>query len=112
MPWSATLTRGNVLATLVAQVSLTPVSVAANTTAEQNFTIPGLLVGDQVSNFSLQSAYPNSDVSFVNLRVSAPNTLTVAYQNGTGGALTPPSGNYYIEVNRLENLVQLPASFI
>ena len=104
MPGSSTISRGNVLNTIVLQVNLTPVAVAANSTVEQSFTIPGLIAGDQVSAFILQAAYPNTDVSYVNARCAANNTLTVAYQNGTGGSLTPPSGNYYIEINRLENL--------
>lgn len=104
MAGSATLTRGNVLNTIVLQANLTPVAVAGNTTAEQNFTVQGLLVGDQVSAFILQTAFPNQDVSFVNGRVGANNTLTIAFQNGSGGSLTPQAGNYYIEINRLENL--------
>jgi len=104
MAGPSTLTRGNIITTVVLQATLTPVSVAGNTTAEQNFTIQGLLAGDQVSALQLLSAYPNTDVSVVNMRVPSNNTLTVAYQNGTGGALTPPPGNYYIEVNRIENL--------
>ena len=104
MPGPTTIARGNIITTIVLQVNLTPVSVAANTTAEQSFTIQGLLAGDQISAFILQSAYPNSDVSPVNLRCAANNTLTVAYQNGTAGVLTPPSGNYYVEINRIENL--------
>ena len=104
MAGSSTIARGNLIGTFVLQATLTPVGVAANSTVEQSFTIPGLLAGDQPSNFSFLSAYPNSDVSFVNLRVPSNNTLVVAYQNGTAGALVPPAGNYYIEVNRIENL--------
>ena len=104
MAGSSTLARGNLINTIVLQAVLTPVSVAANTTAEQSFTVQGLIAGDQVSNFNFLGAYPNTDVSFVNLRCPANNTLTIAYQNGTGGALTPPAGSYYIEINRLENL--------
>jgi hypothetical protein len=38
--------------------------------------------------------------------VSAANTLAVSFSNPTAGTLTPPSGTYYIEVNRpdLQNL--------
>lgn len=104
MPGSTTITRGNVLTTIVLQLALTPVAVAGNTTAEQNFTVPGLINGDQISAFILQSAFPNGDVSFVNARCSANNILTVAFQNGSGGSLSPAPGNYYVEINRLENL--------
>ena len=104
MAGPATIARGNVLNTIVLAVNLTPVAVAGNTCAEQNFTIPGLISSDQVSAFTLQSAFPNNLVQVENFRVAAANTLTVAYNNGTGGALTPPSGIYYIEVNRIENI--------
>lgn len=104
MPGSTTITRGNVLTTIVVQLALTPVAVPGNTTAEQNFTVQGLLVGDQISAFILQGAFPNADVSFVNARCSSNNALTVAFQNGSGGSLTPAAGNYYVEINRLENL--------
>lgn len=100
-----TINRGNVLYVIVAQVALTPVSVLANTTAEQTFTIQGLQTTDQVSGFSVNAAPTNQDVSVVNYRVSAANTLSVAYQNGTGGNLTPQAGNYLIEINRPEDNV-------
>lgn len=105
MAGSATLSRGNVLNSFLLTVNLTPVSVAGSSTIEQTFTIPGTVSGDQVSTFSyIGGVYPNSDVSFVNGRVAANNTLTIAFQNGTGGALVPPAGNYLIELNRAENL--------
>lgn len=104
MAGQSTLARGNVLNNFVLQVALTPVAVAANTTAEQNFTVPGLVSGDQISAINYLGAFPNTDVSPVNMRCGAANTLTIAYQNGSAGTLTPPSGNYYIEVNRIENL--------
>lgn len=104
MAGPATLARGNVIMTMVLQINVTPVAVAANTTAEQNFTVPGLVTGDQVSAFLFQGAYPNSDVSYVNGRVAANNVATIAFQNGAGTVATPPAGNYYLEVNRVENL--------
>lgn len=104
MAGPATIARGNVIMTMVLQVNITPVAVAGSTTAEQNFTIPGLVVGDQVSSFALQGAYPNSDISWVNGRVPANNVLTIAFQNGNGGSASPPAGVYYLEVNRVENL--------
>ncbi len=104
MAGSSTIARGNVIMTTVLQANLTPVAVAANSTVEQSFTVQGLIAGDQPSNFNFLGAFPNSDVSFVNLRCPANNTLTVAYQNGSGGSLTPPAGQYYIEINRIENL--------
>lgn len=91
--------RGNLQSTLVLSVSLTPVAINGTTSAEQTFTIPGLLVGDQISALSLQAAWTVL-VDIVNYRVSANNTLAVSFQNNTGGSLTPPAGTYLLEVNR------------
>lgn len=90
---------GNVSSTFILQVSLTPVAVAATTSAEQTFTVPGLLAGDQVSALNFQGAWTIL-VDAVNLRVSANNTLAVSFQNNTAGSLTPPSGTYLLEINR------------
>lgn len=100
---STTLTRGNILTTVVLQANLTPVAVAANSTVEQNFTVPGLVSSDQISSLFFQSAF-TVNVEPVNFRVATANVLTVAYQNPTNGSVTPPSGNYFLEVNRIEYL--------
>lgn len=90
---------GNIQSTFLLQVALTPVAVGATSSAEQTFTIPGLLVGDQVSQVELQAAWTGL-TAIVNSRVSANNTLAITFQNTTGGSLTPPSGTFYVEVNR------------
>ena len=46
---STTITRGNSHETFYIQPSLTPVSVAANTTAVQTFSLPGLQTTDIVT---------------------------------------------------------------
>ena len=91
----------NLSNTFLLQVTLTPVNVAATTTAEQSFTVPGLITADQISDLSyIGGAFPNTLLSIANLRVSAANTLTVAFANGTAGPLAYPTGTYLIEVNR------------
>jgi hypothetical protein len=42
----------------------------------------------------------NSLVTIANARVSANNTLAIAFTNTTAGSLTYPSGSFAIEVNR------------
>src|SRR5271154_3082519 len=103
------LTYGNVLNTFVLKTTLTPTAVGAGVAAQQTFTVNGLQLGDQISDVSLQGAWTVA-VSITNLWVSANNTLAVSYANATGGSLTPPSGTYYIEVNR-PDLQNLPASW-
>lgn len=90
---------GNLQATYLVQVTLTPASVATVTSAEQTFTVPGLLAGDQISGISLQAAWTVL-VDVVNYRVVSNNTLGISFQNNTAGPLVPPAGVYLIEVNR------------
>ena len=98
---------GNILSTFVLKTTLTPAAVNATTAAQQTFTVPGLQVGDQVSDVSLQAAWTVA-VAMTNFWVSAANTLAVSYYNGTAGSLTPPAGTYYLEINR-PDLQQVPA---
>jgi len=100
---STTINRGNIATTILMSLALTPVAVGATTSAEQTFSVPGLLVGDQVSALQFQGAWTVL-IDIVNLRVSAAGTLSVSFQNNTGGSLTPPAGNYLLEVNRPETL--------
>jgi hypothetical protein len=103
------VTYGNVSNTFLLKATLTPVAVGATTAAQQTFTVNGLQLGDQISDVSLQAAW-TVGVSLTNAWVSAANTLAVSYYNGTAGSLTPPSGSYYIEVNR-PDLQNLPSSW-
>lgn len=77
----------------VIQAALTPASVAANTTAAQNFTVPGLVAGTEVF-VTKPSVTPNLVVS--GARVSAANTLTISYANNTGSPITPPAETYLV----------------
>jgi hypothetical protein len=77
--------------------SLTPVSVAATTCAEQTFTVPGLLVGDFVD---ITPPGITAGVAPTCARVSAANTLAITFINPTAGALVPAAGVYQIQLNR------------
>lgn len=77
--------------------SLTPVSVATITCAEQNFTVTGLAVGDAVS---VTPPTITAGVAPVCARVSAANTLTVTFCNPTAGPLVPAAGVYQIQFTR------------
>lgn len=98
-PGPTVLASGNIQATYLMQVSLTPSAVTSASVATQTFTIPGLLVGDEVSGIELQANWSNL-TTIVNAWVSANNTLSISFQNTTAGSLTPPSGTYYLEINR------------
>lgn len=77
----------------VIQQTLTPVSVAANTAAEQTFTVPGLIAGTEV--FVTKPSVTNNLV-VAGARVSAANTLAINFANNTAAAIVPPSETYLI----------------
>ena len=73
--------------------TLTPVSVAANTTAEQTFTVTGLVAGSVVW---LNKPSYTAGIGIAGVRVSAANTLAVTYSNSTSAAIVPPSETYIL----------------
>lgn len=73
--------------------TLTPASVAADTSAEQTFTVTGLTVNDKVIvNGPAQTA----GIGIVNARVSAAGTLALTFSNSTAAAATPTAGVYTV----------------
>lgn len=100
MPGGSTVVRGNVLMSQLLQVALTPASVAQNTTAEQTFTVPGLVLLDfvNVTKPTLQAG-----LSIGNARVSAVNTLAITYVNSTGSPIVPTAETYLMMVDRMDN---------
>lgn len=98
---STTITRGNSHETFYIQPTLAPSAVSANTTAAQNFTVPGLLTTDLVNCWGLNGSQTAGIVA-VEADVTAANTLTIQFGNVTGSSATPATGVYTIEVVRLE----------
>lgn len=83
---------GNVQLLALLAVALTPAQVAANTTAEQTFNVPGLQVGDFVE---VNKATTQAGLGLANFRVSAANTLAIAFSNNTAAGITPTAGESY-----------------
>lgn len=73
--------------------TLTPVSVAANTTAEQTFTVTGLVAGSPVW---VNKPSPQNGLGIAGVRVSAANTLAITFSNSSSSAITPTSETYLI----------------
>src|SRR6187399_423168 len=92
---TTTIMRGNVIQTTLFSGNLgptAPVSVAANITAPQSFTIPGVQVGDYVNCQCATAQTPG--ISIANVRVSAANTIVIDFNNATAGGLVPVAGPY------------------
>lgn len=90
---SVSVIGGNVRSMGVITATLDPASVAAATSAEQTFTVPGLKVGDAVY---VNKPTATAGVGIVNARVSAANTLALTFMNATAGAVDPASEVYTI----------------
>jgi hypothetical protein len=75
------------------KVALSPALVAANTSAEQTFTVNGLAVGD----FAAVSK-PTTQAGLVigGARVTAANTLGITFGNLTGVGITPTAAETYL----------------
>ena len=73
--------------------TLTPAQVAANTSAEQTFTVPGLLAGTTVF---VDKPSLTANLTVAGARVSAANTLAINFANNSGATITPPVEAYII----------------
>ena len=111
MPGKSTNVIGNIqLSTLLGPV-LSPASVAANTTAEQTFTVLGLQVGDFV-NITKPSS--QAGLGIANCRVSAANTLAITFSNNTISPIVPTAGEIYtVNLDRYDSVGQpLPTALV
>lgn len=84
---------GNISLDVLLQAALSPAQVAANTTAEQTFTVTGLAVGDLVSAINKPTA--QAGLGIVGQRVSAANTLAITFSNNTAAGITPTASEVY-----------------
>lgn len=80
--------------------ALNPASVAANTTAEQTFTVAGLAAGTFVQ---VDPPSPTPGLGIAGVRVSAANTLAINFSNTTSAAIDPPLGTYTISYFATQN---------
>jgi hypothetical protein len=101
MPGPASIPRGNVSLIMVLNVTLSPAQVTNGTSAEQTFTVPGLLVEDVVT---VNKPTTQAGLVIGGARVSANNTLAINFGNITGSPITPTaSESYSVSVCRYEN---------
>jgi len=94
---------GNLVKQSVISVALAPVAVAQATTAEQDFTVNGLQVGDHVL---VNKPTAQTGIGIVGSRVSAANTLSITYCNvPSGGNITPTTETYQILLSRKDSTI-------
>lgn len=73
-------------------VTISPSSVAKNTTAEQTFTVTGLQTGDMVV---VTKPSNQAGLGITNARVTAANTIGISFINATATAITPTASETY-----------------
>lgn len=91
---------GNVKQLNVVALPVAPVSVAANTTAEQSFTLAGL---DPKANVDINKPSFQAGLGIVNVRVipasgSTASQLAITYQNNTASPIVPATETYSVLV--------------
>jgi hypothetical protein len=74
-------------------VTLTPASVANATSAEQTFTMTGLLTTDFVY---VNKPTAQAGLGIAGARVSAVNTLAITFGNFTAATITPTASEVYV----------------
>lgn len=81
-------------ATQLYSAILSPAAVAANTTAEQLFTVTGLVVGQTLVSVNKPTA--QAGLGIVGWRVSAANQIGIVFSNNTGAPITPTATETYL----------------
>lgn len=83
---------GNLQLDMLLQLTISPASVAAATVAEQSFTLTGLIVGDQVT---VSKPTFQAGLAVVSARVTAANTIAIAFINPTASPIVPTASEVY-----------------
>lgn len=98
---------GNIDRMGIIAVNINPTSVAANTSAEQTFTVPGLKVGDFVV-----IVRPSLFAGFcvIQARVSADNTLAIQFANVTAAPIDVGAQDYPVAWFRPTPGARLPTA--
>lgn len=90
-------------------VSMTPVAVAVDTSAEQSFgangatyvtAATGILPGDVLINVSPPSSTAGLGIVGSRVDTAVLDKFYIAWSNSTAGALTPPAGYYLLTIGR------------
>ena len=84
---------GNHAAVAVVNATLSPAAVAANTSAEQTFTLIGVKVGDWIS---VNKPTAQAGLTIAGARVTAADTIGITFGNLTVGAITPTASQVYL----------------
>lgn len=90
---SVSVIMGNVVGIKNVSRTLSPASVAANTTAEQIFAVPNILATDVVVNVTKPSA--QAGLGIVGSRVSSAGNVGITFSNNTAAPIVPTAAEVY-----------------
>jgi hypothetical protein len=94
-----TLTQTPIAPFSVLTPKLAPTSVGANTTAEQTFSVTGLpFVNSSPATVFVNKPSFQAGLTIAGCRISAANTLAIAFENITGSAIIPATEIYTVGV--------------
>lgn len=85
--------RAAIVPSVIAEVALDVAEIAANTTAEQTFTVPGLRLEHLVV---VNKPTADAGAGIVGARVSDENEIAITFVNATGTPITPGEETYKI----------------
>ena len=74
-------------------ITISPVLVAANTSAEQTFTATGLETRDKILTINKPTA--QAGLGIVGMRVSAADTVAITFMNTSAAGITPTASETY-----------------
>ncbi len=100
---------------VVYQQALTPASVAANTTAEQTFTVTGV---PALSVVVVNKPSAQAGLGIAGSRASAANTIGITFANYTATPITPTAGetwviaNFQVAIDAPGNSILQPADLV
>lgn len=83
----------------VLSLTLDPAAIPANSTAEQTFAAPGVVVGDALLSVNPTIALP-ANVAVVAYRVSAADQIAITFANVGAAASDPQSATFLVSVFR------------
>lgn len=80
----------------VVKLTLSPVGIVLNTSAEQTFTLTGLVSGDVIKSVSKPTA--QAGLAIYGFRNAGANLLGITFGNFTGSTITPTASEVYTVV--------------
>lgn len=110
MGTTSDVVRGNAGSMQVIGLQLTPAQLAANTSAEQTFALPGVEANAIIGGVSFLGAMAAA-TGIVNARMVSAGVLGITFSNSGAGTPTPAAGVFAVTVLR-PNVWPLPVNGI